>query len=89
MPTANQHLTPEEEEFAEFSAHFDVELFCLEILHSRILEQAVREALERRHAAFQEMLEQHPDTIAEKKRWLKNREDTDRRMTRLRTRLPP
>ena len=74
------HITREECEFEEFSRHYDVELFCLEIMYSEALEKGVREALDRRQTEFDQWLEKHPDTIAERERWKKNREEMERRM---------
>jgi len=76
--------TREECEFEEFSKHYDVELFCLEIMYSEALERGVREALDRKQAEFDQWLENHPDTIAERERWKKNREEMAKRMARLR-----
>lgn len=75
--------TREEREFEEFSSHYDVELFCLEILYSEALEKGVREALDRKQAEFDQWLENHPDTIAERARWRKNREEMEQRMAKL------
>ena len=76
-------MTREEREFEEFSRHYDVELFCLEIMYSEALEKGVREALDRKQAEFEQWLETHPDTIAERARWQENREKMARRMARL------
>ena len=66
------------------SRHMDIEIFALEIMYSDILGRGIREALDRRQAAFDRMIEAHPDTVAEKGRWQKNREEMAKRMARLR-----
>jgi len=77
-------MTREEREFEEFSKHYDVELFCLEIMYSEALEKGVREVLDRKQAEFDKWLENHPDTIAERERWEKNREEMLKRLARAR-----
>ena len=73
-------MTREEREFAEVSQHIDVEMFSLELEYS--LSVAVREALDRRQAEFERLMEVHPKALAERERWAKNREESERRRTR-------
>ena len=77
-------MTREEREFEEFSRHYDVELFCLEIMYSDTLEKGVREALDRNQAEFEQWFESHPDTVAERERWKKNREEMLKRRAQAR-----
>lgn len=77
----NFRMTREEREFAELSRHLDIEVFALELEHSLV--GGVREASDRRQAGFDRMMEGHPRAVAERERWRKNREESERRMARL------
>lgn len=77
-------MTRYERDFAEFSKYFDIEIFTLELEYDEELGKAIREAVRKqsnqRQAEFDRWLENHPNTIAERERWKKNREEMERRM---------
>ena len=83
MTTNNNRfrMTRYEREFADLSKHLDIEVFALELEHS--MGKGVREALDRRQAEFDRQMEEHPKAIAERERWKRNREESERRMARL------
>ena len=81
-------MTRYERDFAEFSKYIDIETFALELEYNDELGRAIREAVrkqsDRKQAEFDQWLENHPDTIAERERWKKNREEMAKRMVRAR-----
>jgi hypothetical protein len=77
-----QRLTPCERDFAIFSRHCDVEILGLEVAHR--IETGLREALDRRQAALERLLEAHPATVIERERWRRNRAECEARRARLR-----
>ena len=81
-------MTPYEQDFAEFSKYFDIEIFALELEYNEELGRAIKDAVQKqsdqRKAEFDKWLESHPDTIAERERWKKNREEMAKRMARAR-----
>ena len=79
-----QRLTRQEREFAAFSRHVDVEVLALEIEHR--LEAGLREALDRRQAVLEGLLEAHPATVIERARWRRNRAECEARMAKLKER---
>jgi len=72
-------LTREERKFEEFLKWFSLEIFSLEILYSEEIKQGIHEALDKKQAEFDRMMESRSETIAEKTRWKKNREETEQR----------
>jgi len=79
-------MTRYERDFEEASKFMDIEIFALELEYNEELGKAIREAVRRkldeRKATFDQWLENHPDTVAERERWRKNREEMERRMAR-------
>jgi hypothetical protein len=78
-----QRLTHQEWEFEEAGRYLDVEVLALELEYSEELRAGLREALDRRQAEFDRRMESQPKAIAERERWKKNREESERRAARL------
>ena len=79
-------MTRYERDLAEFNKYFDIEIFALELEYNEELGKAIREAVrkqsDQKQVEFDRWLENHPDTITERERWKKNREEMERRMAR-------
>ncbi len=71
------------EELDVFEKHFGLDTFAMELAESKILQQGLLEALERKQAEFDLMIKEHPETITEKARWNENRQELIRRTASL------
>ena len=78
-----ERLTRQERDFEETSLCLDVEVLALELEYSEMLLTGIKEALDRRQAAFDALLAAHPKTLAERERIQRNRAEYRARMDRL------
>ena len=86
MNTRNKCLG-EEEAFKRFDEHFDLDVFALELEYGGRLGEAINQAVcaksDRRQAAFDKMLAEHPATRVENARRAKARRLEAERLQRI------